>query len=383
MINKYIKIEMIILLISTLIIFNFNSYGNSLQNTTINEATKVSNRTNCFYPLIKELDFLEIYTQLLPMKKLINLYNYRIEEVNYHKNIYLISDEITTEVNLLNKNNKSKTLWLGYSLKDPLGNYLDFHGREVILNARSQNLVRLSIEKKYFSTNPVISGEYDAIFALWDKNPMLEDAQRVSHYEKENAIRIYSILETFDTLDSTQWFSRKGVLGRSSLTPENVFINDQFLNIKLSKNSYSGGEIRSLETVHYGSYEINMQLPEAPSSLTGFFLYKAPDYFHEIDIEIYNKKTTEILFTTYADGSVQNNTILPLDFDPTSTFNTYRIDYYPHEVSFYVNNQLIEKFTDNFSKEPMYLMVNTWYPKWLKGLQQKNDQHLKINWIRY
>lgn len=355
----------------------------SLKSATTNHINNISNVRDYLLPLIKEINYLNIYFSSLPLEELTDLFSYKIDDVNYQKDLYHSGDKIIVKLNLKNIKNTTKKLWLGYSLKDPLDNYLDFPGKEVTLNGKSQKTVELTIDKNYFSNDSFISGDYDAFFALWDRNPVLKGAQRISHYEKEKAIKIYSTTETFDTFKSTQWFSRKGILGRTLLTPENIFIDNQFLNIKLPKDSYSGGEIRTLETVHYGSYEISMQLPNAPSSITGFFLYKAPDYYHEIDIEIYNRKTTEILFTTYANGAVQNNTVLPLYFDPTSTFNTYRIDYYPHEVSFYVNDQLLEKFTNGFSKEPMYLMVNTWYPSWLEGTPQKDEQYLKIQWIRY
>lgn len=382
--NKNFKITLIIML--SLIIITPPSFSITLQNTTT--APPINHKYSFieyFSPSIfsKDWTYLNIFRQLLPINQLINQYNYSIDDASYLKDIFISSDEITAKLSLSNRSNTRKELWLGYTLRNPLGKHLDFPGKRITLNANDKKIIDMTIRKNFFPNDSFISGDYDTIFALWDKNPALEGAKRINHYEKENAIRIYSTMESFTTIDPKKWFSREGLLGRTLLTPKNVFIKEDLLNIRLLNNSYSGGEIRSLEEVHYGSYEISMQLPDAPSAITGFFLYKAPDYFHEIDIEIYNKKTTEILFTTYANGAVQNNTIFPLGFDPTATFNTYRIDYYPHEISFYVNGEETEKFTDGFSKEPMYLMVNTWYPNWLEGLQQKNDQHLKIQWIRY
>jgi len=383
MMNRHFKIlTVIIILLSLIIIFTF-SFATNLQET--NRIENISNFNKYFFPLnsFSELYYLSRSIQFLPIKQFINLYNYSIEEVHYSKNIFLNNEKITANLSLSNRTSESKKLWVGYTLKNPVGEFLNFPGQEVLLDAKDRTFIDMTINRNAFSNNSFISGDYDIIFALWDRNPALEGAQRINYYKKEKIIKIYSTIETFTSLDPNNWFSREGILGRSLLTPENVFIKDHLLMIRLINNSYSGGEIRSLEKVHYGSYEISMLLPDAPTSITGFFLYKAPDYYHEIDIEIFNKKNTDILFTTYADGDVRNNTNFPIGFDPTSTFNTYRIDYYPHEVSFYINDQLIEKFTDGFSKESMYLMVNTWYPNWLDGIQQKNDQYLKIQWIRY
>ena len=43
-----------------------------------------------------------------------------------------------------------------------------------------------------------------------------------------------------------------------------------------------------------------MKVANAPSSLTAFFLYKAPDYVSELDIEIFNDTTRRVMFTTYS-----------------------------------------------------------------------------------
>ena len=45
-----------------------------------------------------------------------------------------------------------------------------------------------------------------------------------------------------------------------------------------------------------------LQVPDAPSSITGFFLYAPPDYASEIDIELYNDPRGLVMFTTYAGG---------------------------------------------------------------------------------
>lgn len=94
------------------------------------------------------------------------------------------------------------------------------------------------------------------------------------------------------------------------------------LQITLPKRSLEGGEILSDDLYGYGSYSARMKLPDVSSSITGFFLYKSPDYESEIDIELYNDSSGRIMFTTYAGGAQIHTETLPLGFDPTAGFHT-------------------------------------------------------------
>jgi endo-1,3-1,4-beta-glycanase ExoK len=91
------------------------------------------------------------------------------------------------------------------------------------------------------------------------------------------------------------------------------------LRIKLPARTLEGGEVLTNEL--HGSYGARMKLPNAPGSITGFFLYKAPDYESEIDIEIYNDSNRRIMFTTYAGGTQTHTKTVSLPFDPTAGFH--------------------------------------------------------------
>lgn len=190
--------------------------------------------------------------------------------------------------------------------------------------------------------------------------------------------------DNFDTLDKEVWALSDKTLGRSSLSSTNVAVQDGYLNIRIPANTLAGGELVKQEAVSYGRYEIRMKLPEAPSSITGFFLYAPPDYFYEIDIEIHNTREGKLLLTSYADGAVQNEYVGMLGFDPTADFHTYRFDYSAAGLSFYVDNQFMLEWQEGFPVgQPMQLMVNTWYPNWLAGTPVPADQVLLVDWIRY
>jgi beta-glucanase (GH16 family) len=59
-----------------------------------------------------------------------------------------------------------------------------------------------------------------------------------------------------------------------------------------------GGEILTNELHGYGSYSARMSFSNVPGSIRGFFLYEAPDYESEIDVEVFNDSTRRIMFTT-------------------------------------------------------------------------------------
>ncbi|MGV8905538.1 MAG: glycoside hydrolase family 16 protein [Acetobacterium sp.] len=189
--------------------------------------------------------------------------------------------------------------------------------------------------------------------------------------------------ENFDQLDENIWVVSDGSLGRSHLNRANVSVNEGLLRIKLPKNSLDGGEIYTAELQELGTFEARMKLPDAPTSITGFFLYKAPDYYYEIDIEVVNGQNGPLLLTTYADGQKNNEYVNQMNFDPTKEFHDYRIEVNQERVSFYIDAILIESWSQGFPKEKMYLMLNCWYPQWLAGEKTNEDQSLLVDWIRY
>lgn len=199
----------------------------------------------------------------------------------------------------------------------------------------------------------------------------------------QQANKLYTYQDDFETFNEKFWFKRSGMLGRTYLRPENIILSNGELLIKLSRNKFDGGEIQSIDELGFASYEVKMKLPDAPSSITGFFLYKEPDFYHEIDIEIYNEPKAYIVLTSYKDGEAANEHREYLDFDPTLDYHEYRIDYYSEKISFYVDDKYMYGWDEGFSKEEMHLALNAWYPKWLDGIKQKKDSFLHVDWIRY
>jgi endo-1,3-1,4-beta-glycanase ExoK len=198
------------------------------------------------------------------------------------------------------------------------------------------------------------------------------------------AAGVLDFTDNFDSFDETRWTKGDHKLGRRSyLDPDNVSVSDGNLQIRLPKRSLEGGEILSDNLYGYGSYSARMKLPDAPSSITGFFLYKSPDYESEIDIELYNDSSGRIMFTTYAGGARTHTGTLPLGFDPTAGFHEYAFSYDQSSITFYVDGQPKKTWNNGLPTTSMHLMVNAWFPSWLDGRKLRTDKILLVDRIEH
>ncbi|NTW05771.1 MAG: glycoside hydrolase family 16 protein [Peptococcaceae bacterium] len=261
-------------------------------------------------------------------------------------------------------------------MQDSIGKWYDVEPKLLIIPPKQ--VVKYDME--WVIPEGALTGDYTMILGLWDKKPG-SSSKLLALATLTDSLRIYNTRDNFDIWPQNHWLANDSELGRSTLKSKNVILKNGKLSLKLPSKTLYGAEIQTKEKVHYGSYEIRMKIPEAPSSITGFFLYDQPDYSHEIDIEIYNQAEAYLLLTTYAKGKKAQYDKRILSFNPTSGFHTYRINYFPERVDFFIDDILIKTWSNGFTTEPMYLMVNTWYPKWLEGLSPETDRYLLIDWI--
>jgi len=225
---------------------------------------------------------------------------------------------------------------------------------------------------------------------IWDEEnrAVIIDKKMIinlSSREKQiyNISNNFNITDNFDFFNNTLWKKTNHFIESTQINSDNVSVEEGLLKIKLPMNLLEGGEVQSRKVLGFGSYEIRMKLPDVPSSITGFFLYKSPALYNEIDIEIYNEKDRDYFLTTYSDGKKQNLFEGKLPFDPTKGFHNYRIDYNENSLKFYVDNVLVKEWTEGYTNEKMYLLINTWYPDWLDKKPPTEDSYLEVEWIRY
>jgi beta-glucanase (GH16 family) len=145
----------------------------------------------------------------------------------------------------------------------------------------------------------------------------------------------------------------------------------------------NGGEIVSKDLYGEGSYSACMKLPNAPSSITGFFLYQAPDYASEINIEIYNDTSRKIMFSTYSGGSQAHAETMALPFDPTPGFHEYRFDYASGSINLYADGKLMKTWKDGLPPNSMELYANAWCPNWLAGKRPAKDKCVLVDRIQH
>ncbi len=197
------------------------------------------------------------------------------------------------------------------------------------------------------------------------------------------------------------------------LNPANVSMNGTGqMQVKLpaapSSNpcaKVEGGEIKSNNFYKYSIYEVRTQFPDAPSSITGFFLYGG-DGIAEIDIETFNEKFADsttvtnkgrVIFTTYAknaDGSPNltpthttngepgNEPPMMLPFDPTAGMHTYRFDFYPNSVRFYADETLMKQWTDGLPSDNAALLERLVSPLDVAD-PAAHGRYLNVDWNRH
>ena len=191
-------------------------------------------------------------------------------------------------------------------------------------------------------------------------------------------------MEEFDVWDSNAWIPGDHPLGRGWLDPANVSHESTRLVLALPAGSYDGAEIRSASRVRFRNVEVRLRSPSAPGSISAFFLYEfAPRRNDEIDIEILNDESPEILFTTWVAGKQTNHVRRALLFDPAAEFHDYRIEWSRERVRFLVDGELMQEWTTGVPRDAMYVMSNAWWPTWLSGPKPDTPRLHEIDRIIY
>ena len=290
-------------------------------------------------------------------------------------------DIISAMVMFVNEKDDGSVFWAGCSVRDPVGRWFDLPATEFFLESGEVATADFSWD---VPNEKLVSGSYLMTMALWSGLPGAEGAERLATVTREDSFEVFNCYDDFSVFNEDIWDKSDHPLGAGELRSENVGIRDGRLELTLPANTLDGGQIETIESNHlYGSFRTSMKLAYAPSSITGFFLYAPPDFYHEVDIEVFNDSSGDIWFTTYADGIESNSYKANLGFDPTADFYEYRFDFYPEGISFYVDGKLMASFDERLTDEPMQLMINSWFPVWLDNLVPEEDAVTLVEWIKY
>lgn len=295
---------------------------------------------------------------------------------------YNAGDEATSLLRFKNTGREPGTFWVGYSVRDELGQWHDVPARRVELEAGKESALQY-LDWEIPEEPPPPSGSYEVVAAVWSGKPGESGAKRLTDAAREDAFRVAGLEEDFISLDDDRWNVPSKTLGRGSLEPGNVRTESGRLALKIPSGTRAGGEVESRGLYQYGSYRARIKVADAPSSITGFFLYSPPDFENEIDVEIYNDHSRRILFTTYAGGEQTNTVTKKLPFDPTEDFHEYRFDLAPDAAHFYADGMRLQTFREGLPTDPMKLLINVWFPAWLPGEKPEGDRYTYVDWVEH
>lgn len=306
----------------------------------------------------------------------------KITEFHPASGSYGAGEEATTLLRFENTGRESGTFWVGYSVRDELGQWHDVPAVRVRLEGGAESTMQY-LNWAIPDEPPPPSGSYEVVAAVWSGKPGESGAERLTDAARKDAFRVTGLEENFTSLDGNRWEEPSKKLGRGSLRSGNVRTESGRLTLKIPAGTRDGGEIESRKLYQYGSYRARIKVADAPSSITGFFLYSPPDFENEIDVEIYNDHSRRILFTTYSGGEQTNTVTKKLPFDPTADFHEYRFDLTPDTAHFYVDGARLQTFREGLPAEPMKLLINAWFPTWLPGEKPKGDRYTYVDWVKH
>lgn len=113
---------------------------------------------------------------------------------------------------------------------------------------------------------------------------------------------------------------------------------------------YAAASLTSKQSYHFGRFEVIMKPARAPGVVTAFFLHRN-DPWQEIDVELLGRETTRVLVNVYFNpgesgtkcnfGNRGTPVVIDLTFDAAEDYHRYAIEWEPHEVRWFVDEQLI------------------------------------------
>jgi endo-1,3-1,4-beta-glycanase ExoK len=156
-----------------------------------------------------------------------------------------------------------------------------------------------------------------------------------------------------------------------------------------SGKPYASGEYRTLDVYGYGKFETRMKVAKGSGIVSSFFIYNQTPW-HEIDIEILGKDTTQIQTNYFTNGVGGHETLIHLGFDASAGFHNYAIVWDASSIKWYVDDVLIH--TETGSRGPLptvagKIMANLWpgtgVDSWLGPFSYSGPLTAQYQWIQY
>ncbi len=193
-----------------------------------------------------------------------------------------------------------------------------------------------------------------------------------------------SFSDTFNTgaLDPSKWLASNGFAPGSisgvnygSFVPSNVDLSKGMLCLKVQQQQGSsgilsvGGEIQSLTTYGYGTYDWVMRASSTSSTPTGpgavvsgqisagfSFVNNSQT---EIDFEIEGQNPDTVWMTNWISTTQKQYSSVFLA-SPDANFHHYKFIWAPGQIDYYIDGKLVSTHTSNVPSTPAYVMINHW-----------------------
>lgn len=208
--------------------------------------------------------------------------------------------------------------------------------------------------------------------------------------------------------------------------PENITFNESgnsLMKMKICQNSnpshkldgnimdYNGSELRTTGTYGYGYYEVRMKPCKASGTNSSFFLYTKDDgnniEWNEVDIEFITKDMGDgrglrsiPQFNFFIDNAGQGHEFLytDLEFDASTAFHVYGIEYAADHISWYVDGKKVYTATGceegdhnhaqgSLPRHNMQIMVNFWpgtgVDDWLGHFNYSAPLYAEYDYIKF
>ena len=292
--------------------------------------------------------------------------------------VFVAGSLVTSELVVKNVGASRADVWIGYSVRDSSGHWFDVEPSPASLapNESARRSLSWRVPPR------AVGGPYRVVMAVWTDRPGRATADRLLSVERDSAFGVKPNPSLLMEQPSVPWRAAAHPLGRGQMQPVQVSTDGGSFQLGLKANTCDGAEMRSAARMGFGTYTASLRVPDAPGSLSAWFLYKeGPSDNDEIDIEIFNDASRRVLLTAWIGGTKSREAEVHLPFDPRADFHAFEIEWLAETLTFRADGKPLARWTSHYAMGPMRVVANVWWPTWLQCFPPTSDRALEIRSI--
>ena len=172
-------------------------------------------------------------------------------------------------------------------------------------------------------------------------------------------------------------------LGRSHINPANVARRNHTFRLHLPARTVDGAEIRSALQYRSGVVRSRIRVANAPSSLTGFFLYARAGLRERDRHRDHERPHRHRAADDLRRREPDEHGDAPAGVRSDGRAHSYEIAWGAGQVRFTVDGVTLRTWTSGVPTAPMNLYANAWFPAWLDGLAPAGTRATVIDRLEY